>query len=266
VGLIVAGAVRVRRLAERQMDFVAGVTHELRTPIAVVCSAGENLADGLVVEASQVKKYGATIRDEGRRLSEMVEQALDFAGIHSGRRRLASEPLDVARVLEEVCTALSLRLRDRGFTLERRIAGDLPAVRGDSGALRRVFQNLLDNAMKYSGASRWIGVRAEAAVMDGRPVVRIAVEDRGLGIAHHEKERVFEAFFRGREAQASLEHGFGLGLSLVRRIVTAHGGHITVESEASKGSTFVVTLPALEAQESVAIAEGKVNGIPDSAR
>jgi len=264
--LIVAGAVRVRRLAERQMDFVAGVTHELRTPIAVVCSAGENLADGLVVDASQVRRYGATIRDEGRRLAEMVEQALDFAGIHSGRRRLSAEVLDVSGLLEEVCASFAQRLQDRGFTLERRLGHDLPMVRGDAAALRRAFQNLVDNAMKYSGDSRWIGVKAEAVTLDGKAHVRIAVEDLGLGIAPSEKERVFEPFFRGREAQASQEHGFGLGLSLVKRIVVAHGGEIVAESAPAKGASFVITLPAAQPSESRNLVEGRVNGIADSAR
>ncbi len=179
MAMIVAATARSRRLAARQMDFVAGVSHELRTPVAVICAAGENLADGLVSTPQQVRRYGATVRDEGRRLAEMVERVLEFAGTYSGRAMYHFQALSVQGLLEEAVAAASARAAELGVGIESTVAPGLPDLRGDGGALRRVVVNLLENAMKYAAAGRWIGVRAEAASMNGQPAVRISVEDHG---------------------------------------------------------------------------------------
>jgi signal transduction histidine kinase len=140
----------------------------------------------------------------------------------------------------------------------------VPAIDGDEGALRRALGNLLDNARKYSGPSRWIAVGVEATTLDGRPAVRFAVEDRGLGIEAKERGRIFEPFYRSREAQAGREHGFGLGLSLVQRIVQAHRGVVKVDSVPGEGSVFSIVVPAAKPQEAGAT-EGEIHGIADSA-
>ncbi|HET9313948.1 MAG TPA: ATP-binding protein, partial [Vicinamibacteria bacterium] len=119
----------------------------------------------------------------------------------------------------------------------------LPRVLGDEGALRRAFRNLLDNAVKYGGEARWIGVRAGA--ITGAREVWVAVEDRGPGVAPDELPRIFEPFYRGRDATARQIAGSGLGLSLVRRIVESHGGRVTVERGRERGSVFIIRLPAL---------------------
>ncbi len=266
-GLVVAAASRSRRLAARQMEFVAGVSHELRTPVAVICSAGENLADGVVADVRQVRRYGATIRDEGRRLADMVEQVLEFAGTYASRRPLRLERLDPSRLLDEVLEAEGRRAEAAGFTLEKRVDRALPAVLADAGALRRALRNLLDNAQKYSGPSRWIGVSVAAAHLSGkRPGVRFSVEDRGLGIDPRERGRIFEPFYRGRSALDGSAHGFGLGLSLVRSIVRAHGGAVEVSPGREKGSVFSIVLPAEGRSVAEARAERSIDGIADSAR
>jgi signal transduction histidine kinase len=235
---------RAQRLARQQMEFVAGVSHELRTPLAVICSAGENLADGVIDDRQQIQRYGEVIRNEGRRLTEMVEQVLEFAGIQSGRKAYNISSVDVASVIERALLALEPALSSDHFKIEKQVASYLPPVMADSSALSRAIQNLLDNAMKYSGDSRWIGVSARTEVLDGKFEVQIAVSDKGMGIAPADMLRVFEPFHRGQATVAAQIHGSGLGLSLVKHILEAHGGRVDVRSVEGQGSAFTLHLPA----------------------
>jgi len=249
VGFIVLSSRRAQRLATQQMEFVAGVSHELRTPLAVICSAAENLADGVIDSRDQIKRYGGLIRDEGRRLTGMVEQVLEFAGAQSGRKNYELRTTELTQVIEDAITACHLQLAEGDFEIERKIAAHLPTVKADAAALSRAIQNLLSNAMKYSGDSRWIGLSAELVKTAAGEEVQIRVSDRGLGIAPSEQERVFEPFYRGKEAQAAQIRGNGLGLSLVKHIVAAHGGRVSVESKVGQGSVFILHLPILTAVE-----------------
>lgn len=243
VGFIVLSSRRAVALAKQQMEFVAGVSHELRTPLAVICSAAENLADGLIDNREQIKRYGGLIRDEGRRLTGMVEQVLEFAGAQSGRKTYEMKPTDLSQIIEDAITACHLQLVEGGFEIERKIAANLPMVKADVAALSRAIQNLLSNAMKYSGDSRWIGLSAEVIETANGEQVQIEVSDRGLGVAPSEIGRIFEPFYRGKEAAAAQIHGNGLGLSLVKHIVEAHGGRVNVKSGLGQGSHFAVVLP-----------------------
>ena len=143
----------------------------------------------------------------------------------------------------------------------------MPCVRGDHAALRRAVQNLVHNAIKYGGEKGPVSVRVTAEAAHGQPEVWIAIEDRGLGIPPSEKERIFEPFFRGEEAQARQIRGSGLGLSLVQRIVEAHGGRVTLESEPGRGSTFTIALPVSSAAASPAPlrSESTPHGTPHTA-
>jgi signal transduction histidine kinase len=242
VTLLVTAARRAERLAGQQMEFVAGVTHELRTPLAVIRSAGENLADGLVKDRAQVCSYGALVRDEGRRLSEMVEQVLELAGAESGRPPAPRRLLRVGRLIDEALASCDPALRTAGVRVERDVPGELPLVLGDEAALRRALRNLFDNAIKYGGESPWLGIRARAGA-GGREIF-LTVEDHGLGIAPEDLPRIFEPFYRGRHVSSQQIHGSGLGLSLVRRIVESHGGRVVVEKGGGGGSAFTIRLPA----------------------
>src|SRR6266508_124706 len=252
VGFIVLSSRRAQRLATQQMEFVAGVSHELRTPLAVICSAAENLADGVIDGRDQIKRYGGLIRDEGRRLTGMVEQVLEFAGAQSGRKNYELRPTELTRVIEDAITACRLQLAEGDFEIERKIAPNLSTVKADADALSRAIQNLLSNAMKYGGGSRWIGLSAELVRTSAGEEVQIRVSDRGLGIAPSEQERIFEPFYRGKEVAAAQIRGNGLGLSLVKHIIVAHGGRVSVESKVGQGSVFILHLPILAAAETPA--------------
>ncbi len=242
-GLIVSSAQRARRLAEKQIDFVAGVSHELRTPVAVICAAGENLADGVIADGERVKRYGVVVRDEGRRLAAMVERVLEFAGSEPRRRKYRFESLVPAELIHEAVSAHRRPLDEGGFDVQVAVPADLPSLRGDRGALRRVLENLIENAIKYSGEGRLLAIAAQPSALGERPAVAISVRDEGIGIPKRELSSIFQPFHRGREAVARQIHGTGLGLSLVRRIVESHEGRITAENAPSRGSIFTVTLP-----------------------
>jgi signal transduction histidine kinase len=239
--LLATGAQRARRLARQQMEFVAGVTHELNTPLAAIRSAGQNLADGIVTDPAQVRRYGGLIEKEGGRLTALVAQVLDFAGIESGSRAYATEPVSVATLVDEVLRDHRLALEQAGMTVEKDLSPDLPQVRGDPPALRRALANLVANAVKFASSGQWLAVRAASRPEAGLVVVR--VEDRGPGIPRDERERVFEPFFRGPAAERNATPGSGLGLSLVRHVVRAHGGRVHVEGREGGGAAVVLELP-----------------------
>ncbi len=240
MALLVLSTRRAQELARQQMEFVAAVSHELRTPLAVIRSAGENLADGVVHDEQQVRKYGDLVRNEGRRLTEMVEQILEFAGIQSGQLGFALRPVQIASLLHDVVESSRALMDDAAISVEFAIAEHLPPVLGDEAALRRVFQNLVSNAIKYGRTGRWLGIRARQV---GREI-RVTVSDRGIGIQPSAQPRIFEPFYRAPDVVAAQIQGAGLGLSLVKRIVEAHGGRIAVSSAPGSGSEFTVMLPA----------------------
>jgi len=248
VGLIVIAARRAQRLARQQLEFVAGVSHELRTPVAVIGSAADNLAHGVVQDAARVKQYGATIGTEARRLGETVERVLEFAGIQSGVVRQPTAIAPVALV-EQALAASSRLLNEAQATVETTYGPDVPDINGDPAALRAVVENLIANAVKYRGQHAWVHVSVSNGLAKRRGEVLIRVEDRGIGIPAAEQARIFEPFFRGSDALTRHIHGNGLGLSIVKRVVEAHGGRVSVVSTPGTGSTFTVHLPVLRQTE-----------------
>jgi signal transduction histidine kinase len=244
---LVAAVRRAERLARQQMEFVAGVTHELHTPLAAICSAGSNLADGVVAEPARVRSYGEMIRKEGQRLTRTVDQVLDFAGIQSGERAYRMQPLEVSALVASVLAQNELVLRESGLEVESALPASLPRVEGDEAALRRALDNLVANAVRHARGGGWLGVDARLA-RDGREI-EIRVADRGPGVERGERDRLFEPFFRGSASQASGGgRGTGLGLSIVRHVAEAHGGRVSVESPAEGGARFVLSLPVQSPQ------------------
>ncbi len=281
VGLIVVSARRAQELARQQMEFVAAVSHELRTPVSVIGVAAGNLADGVVEDPQRVRKYGETIQGEARRLGETVERVLQLAGIAAGRAAAAPTTVHPSDLVMQSIAACQPEIEAAGATVETDIQDDLPLVQGDVAALRSAIQNLVSNAVKYGGDARWLRVRVSGdpkgsppqsvfglrhprvastiVFRGGNPsglpsAVAFTVEDRGLGIPEAERSHIFEPFYRGHEAVARQIHGSGLGLNLVKRIAEAHGGTVTVASEAGKGSTFTLTLPAVVDRAGVHVA------------
>jgi two-component system, OmpR family, sensor histidine kinase SenX3 len=245
MSLVILATHRAQRFARLQMEFVTVISHELRTPLAVISSAAENIADGLV-SGKQLAKYSSAIRNQARQLTHLVEQILHFAATQDGRNRYLLRVLEVPRVVGSAVESTRDLLDREGFTLEQTVQSDLPLVRGDLAALSQCLQNLIVNAVKYGGEQRWIGLRAVSTkVANGGAEVRITVEDRGPGIPHGELDQIFEPFYRAQAAREAQVRGTGLGLTLARSIAEDMGGKLTVSTKLGQGSAFTIHLPAV---------------------
>jgi signal transduction histidine kinase len=234
--LAIGAAYRARRLSEQQAAFIVGVSHELKVPLIAVQSAAESLATGRVVEPDRIRAHGTLVAGEGRRLSKLVEQAIDFAALETGARPAVEESYALAPLLEEV-------VAEARSPVVLEIGAALPALRGDPKATRQVVLHLLENAWKHAPDAR-VTIRVEPAQWRRRSAVRIDVIDDGEGIAPADLAHVFEPFYRGARARLEKVPGSGLGLSIVARLVEQQNGAIAVRSSAGSGTTFTVRLPA----------------------
>ncbi len=243
-GLVLVSARRARLLAAQQVDFVAGVSHELNTPLQAIRSAGENLRAGVIREPADVRGYGELIEREGRRLMRLIEQVLQYAGIGRGSARAPAAEIDLGELLRTVVAESNWFLEEHRVELELSGLDDLPSIQADGDALNLAFANILHNAAKY-GADKdgSVRVRVEAAFDADRQRVTVAIIDRGLGIPAAEQQRIFEPFVRGRRAAEGTVPGSGLGLSLARQTIEGHGGSINVDSKPGR-TAFRVSLPA----------------------
>ncbi len=256
VGMLALSSRRAQRLARQQMEFVAGISHELRTPIAVIRSASQNLSQGVIGSPEKVRRYGEAIGAEALRLGEMVEHVLQYSGLESGAAMATRAPLSPADIIESAVDAAMPLVAPAGVRIERTVEADLPPVLGDAAALRSALQNLIANAVKYGGDDRWVGIRAARAGDGRRPEVRITVEDHGAGIPTADLPHIFDPFYRGADAVARQVQGNGLGLSIVQRIVAAHGGAVTVATHAGAGSAFTIALPVADPRMASVLSAG----------
>jgi len=239
-------AAREVRLSTMKSDFVSNVSHELRTPLASIRVFGELLRHGRVRDGDKVREYGAFIESESRRLTRLINNILDFSRIESGRRVYRFAEADLEEIVDAALASFEVRLADAGFQVEvTRPPEPLPRLLLDAGAMEQAVGNLLDNAVKYSNDDR----RIEVVVGREDGCALVAVADHGVGIPADDLERIFERFHRVSTGLVHDVKGVGLGLSLVRHIVDAHGGRVTVESVVGRGSTFSVRIPMSAACE-----------------
>ncbi|HEY3566509.1 MAG TPA: HAMP domain-containing sensor histidine kinase [Thermoanaerobaculia bacterium] len=243
-------ASREMKLSQMKNEFVSNVSHELRTPLASIRVFGELLRLGRFGGVDKAREYGDFIETESRRLTQLINNILDFASIESGRKTYRFERSDLREVVEATLRSFEVRLRKEGFRLHLEgIDAPLPTVVIDAGAIGQSLSNLLDNAVKYSRDARDIDVSLRR---DGDFVV-LSVRDHGIGIPRSEQRKIFDRFHRVSTGLVHDVKGSGLGLAIVRHIVEAHHGKVTVESRPEEGSTFSIHLP-IEVSEPVALA------------
>ena len=243
MALIFSGARRSKALARMQMEFVAGVSHELCTPLAVINTAAENLADGIVENAGQMQEYGGLIRGQGRRLERLVDEVLLFTAGRFGLSGYELEPIEVAPVVSQSLSTSEANLHDAGFTVAKKISDKLPPIVADPSAAITCIENLVSNAMKYSNSSKWIAIRAYEDSANSKPEVAISVEDKGIGISSADLAHIFEPFYRVQSVRDNQIRGVGLGLYLVKRMMEDMGGRVSVTSELGRGTEVVLHFP-----------------------
>ena len=237
---------RAQRLAKLQLDFVASISHELLTPLAAIYCTGQNFTDGLVLTKPDSIAHGSIITSQARQLTDLVKQILLFASTQNGTSRYNLRPLQVSGIIQTVRNNVAVLIEESGFNVEVRVEAGLPYVMGDLPALSQCLQNLISNAVKYSGKNRWIAI--SALLHEGKyhhKEVRISVQDHGSGISSLVLPHIFEPFYRSPEVVDAQIHGTGLGLAVAMRIAEAMGGKLTVTSEVGVGSTFTLHLRAV---------------------
>lgn len=241
IALAFVSAQRIRAMGKLQLEFAAGLSHELRTPLTVIRSAGYNMVQGNIVSRKEVARYGTVIEQEGTRLSEIVEQALLFAQIQSGRRQYERHPVPVRPMIESVVASCRGLLLKYPCEIISSIAPDLPVVTTDENALGQCIRNLVVNALKYSERDGRIEICARALFLTRIAEIEISIVNRGRCIDRDEMPHIFEPFFRGRNAGGT--PGNGLGLYMVHSIMSALGGRITATSSGDE-TRFFLYLPA----------------------
>ena len=230
---------RETEMARLKSDFVANVSHDLKTPLSVIRMFGETLELGRVPDEARRQEYYRVITRESERLSRLIDNVLDFSRIEGGRRRYERVPTAVEPLVRDTLEAFAYPLEQQGFKVEVTIAADLPEVPIDAEAIGQALANLIDNAIKYAGPERVVTIDAHR---EGERLA-LAVTDRGLGIPPAEHARIFEKFYRVGRSETQGRRGSGVGLALVRHVVEAHGGTVTVRSAAGEGSCFTLWLP-----------------------
>jgi signal transduction histidine kinase len=245
-------AARVRSSQESQRDFIANVSHELKTPLTSVQGFAQALMDGTAEAPEARRQAAAVIYDEAGRMHRMVLDLLDLARLDAGTADLKRAPVDLAALLRNVAEKFTPQARAASVEI-RVVAAGLPAITGDGDRLAQVFTNLVDNALKYTPAGGEITLRAASSI----PGVRVEVADTGSGIPAEAMARIFDRFYQADPSrQGGRKHGTGLGLAIAREIVQAHGGTISVRSSQGQGSTFTVSLP-LDSREATTVIRRK---------
>ncbi len=239
VFLIAGAAAREVRLAELKSNFVASVSHDLKTPLALIQLFAETLELGRVRSADRAQEYYRIINGEAKKLTRLIENLLDFSRMEAGLRPYTLEPTDIGALVQHVLGLMDRQFAQGQFEVTATVAPGLPAVMADGVAVERAVENLLANAMKYSGDAR----RIDVTVLPAHGEVVIRVRDYGIGIARREQRRIFRKFYRVHHELGGGPQGTGLGLAIVDHTMRGHGGHVGVESEPGQGSTFTLHFP-----------------------
>jgi signal transduction histidine kinase len=231
---------RELEIARLQADFVSTVSHEFRSPLTGIRHLGEMLLDGRTTDLEKQRNYFRMIVQESDRLARLVENILDFSRMEVGRKEYRFEPLSPSPWLRKLAADFETEIAASGTAVEPSIPDGLPPISADKEALGSAVRNLLDNAVKYSPGAKTVWLNAEAEGGE----IRIAVRDKGVGISEDDQRHIFDRFYRAGGEISKRVKGAGLGLSLVKHIVTAHGGTVEYESRVGEGSTFTIRLPA----------------------
>lgn len=241
--LLVRHAWRVQHLSEMQFQFVAGVSHDLRTPLTAVRGAAFNMSEGLVSDPSAIRQYARLILRNAEELGAMIDNVLVFSSSQQNRLQLCFQSCKVDELLRRAIDALSVEIQQTGCVLDLEIPPGPVEIQCDPVAIELVLRNLLGNALHHAAEGKWIGVR----IVQEESCISIAITDRGRGLSEEEQKKIFDPFFRGEKALYQKKSGVGLGLSLARNTVELHGGSISVaNAPGDQGLQFMVRIPVIQ--------------------
>jgi len=238
--MIIVWSERVRSVGRLQMEFAAGISHELRTPLATIRTAAHNIASGVITSPEEIREYAEIVQSEGRRLSAMVDQAIQFAQTEAGRRHYDLVAVDVDDVVTRAVQTALPSAREGGNRIEIHRHPEVPQALADETALTHCLVNLLTNAIKFGQPDKPVTI--DVSHDPGRSQILMSVHNEGPGIDVDELGNLFEPFYRGHDT--SHVPGSGLGLSLVRRMMEGQKGDVSVESKPDQGATFTLRIPA----------------------
>jgi two-component system sensor histidine kinase SenX3 len=255
VCLLLADVSEQRRLEAVRRDFVANVSHELKTPVGALTLLAEAIQDA-ADEPAMVARFAARIQHEGSRLARLVGELMELSRVQGADPMPGATEVDVRMVVAEAIERTRLAAEQASITVSWSCADGL-RVRGNEAQLATAVANLVDNAIAYSGSGTRVAVTARASTdEDARPTVDIAVTDQGIGVAEAERDRIFERFYRVDPARSRATGGTGLGLAIVKNIVTNHLGTVSVWSKVGSGSTFTIRLPRVHSAAPSSVPSG----------
>jgi signal transduction histidine kinase len=236
-------AQRERQLAQTQANFLANVTHELKTPLAVMQAAGENISDGRVTEPKRLKQYGDHIYNESIRLKGMIEKLLDVARVDSGQNLTKAAPYRIHELMKSYLEENRQYIERKGFEVKFSSGDEEAFIEVDKDNIETILSNLTENAIKYSKDEKYI----EYQISSNDKHVFLSISDHGVGIPKREQKNIFKKFYRveNSDTTSSKVKGHGLGLSIVKNMIELNGGTIDVKSNPGQGTTFIVRFPKL---------------------
>ncbi|MCM3002774.1 two-component system histidine kinase PnpS [Priestia koreensis] len=229
----------LKKLEQMRKDFVANVSHELKTPITSITGFSETLLEGAMEDPQLTEQFLGIILKESQRMQNLIQDLLDLSKVEQHGYVIHTTPVNIKQMLEEMVMILSPRAQEKGIALHLHKTSSEGILDGDSARLKQIFINLISNAINYTLTDG----RVDIAIKEKRHHVQVQIKDTGIGIEEEEIPRIFERFYRVDKARSRNSGGTGLGLAIVKHLVEAHHGTIDVESEIEKGTTFTVTLP-----------------------
>jgi two-component system phosphate regulon sensor histidine kinase PhoR len=236
----------LRRVEEMRADFVANASHELRTPLAALLGFIETLQGSAREDSRARARFLAIMQEQARRMARLIDDLLSLSRIELNAHRRPDTPVDLVPIVRQVVDGLETLARDRGVTVNVE-AADALTILGDHDELVRIFENLVENALKYGAAGKRVDIKLRlASFADGEPEAQVSVRDYGPGIAPEHLPRLTERFYRVDVTESRAQGGTGLGLALVKHILNRHRGRLTIESAPGAGATFAIHMPTAD--------------------
>ncbi|MGA1794289.1 MAG: two-component system histidine kinase PnpS [bacterium] len=237
--LVFHDVTELRRLERIRQDFVANVSHELKTPVTIIKGYAETLLDGALNDTQNAREFVEIIHSDADRLARLIDDLLDLSRIESGRLDLSFQSCSITAITERVVAELNRQAGERGIAIRVDIPRNIPKIRADEAAIAQVLLNLIDNAIKYNKTKGTVTISAQEAGTH----IKVEIADSGVGIPEKDLDRIFERFYRVDKARSRELGGTGLGLSIVKHLVQEHNGQVSVKSILGQGSAFSFTIP-----------------------